>query len=848
MALKHDTEGFLAGGTPIQQTRSDKALSGIQADVHAIRNMLAQKRVNSGATATHRKSAKAHQAPAKQSAVVAPAVRAQAAAIPAGKAAAMAERIESGKSVALPAKHRSTAQPVKPVSPSRWPFSQAEGKKSIMVKRTMGAMRDASVSNPVVLANPTGRDHKGRFVAGQKRAQQGESTSGNDDLGAGEKLRQSKVQKLLGGIKDGIVGLNMQGAEELDPSIKAAQEASDLAKSAVGGIKVIATPVLSLFGRKKKDAVDKSVPWYRRMWHTMTDTKRDEATFHKTEVKLLKTIAEQKGGNAAASEVGDGGSMWKTILGSVIGTAGGGGLLAKFLPKWLLPSFLKSGAGALGGAAGVGLLGRVAGAGKGLLRGAGGLTKGFAKKLPLIGALLTAAGAGADVYDSETDVTLTRQEKDRKTSRAVGGGIGAIAGGALGLAVAGPLGIMVGAWLGEKGGNILGEYIAPWIDDLRKADLPGRILSTWTQVTDGLKSAWDTVTKTALDSWDKTKKAGNAVNEVVKSATGIDIQASVAKAADKASEAGQRAVHAARSSADFLVDQTKNSAAGRGVGLLKDWVLGQTSKRFESGKGGAGTVSTGKGDYGGASYGTYQLSSKMGKVQDFIKTSGYSEQFTGLEPGTPAFDAKWKEIAKSDPSFGVAQHNYIKANHFDPSNEALKKSGIDLSGRSAAVQDALWSTSVQFGVGGAPKLFKQAIGDRDVEKMTDAEILNSLQDTKLASNDKLFAKSSPQVRVSTAKRALDEKVLLLKTLENEMFSVGSPVVGAVLPKIPKIQGLTNAPQIEVPATPAAADRVEVGSNQPQRPNVVVVGGGQPVGRDLSDRKIAHVATGGLSGS
>lgn len=33
------------------------------------------------------------------------------------------------------------------------------------------------------------------------------------------------------------------------------------------------------------------------------------------------------------------------------------------------------------------------------------------------------------------------------------------------------------------------------------------------------------------------------------------------------------------------------------------WVLGQTSKRYESGTRGAGTISTGKGDKGGVSVG-----------------------------------------------------------------------------------------------------------------------------------------------------------------------------------------------------------------------------------------------------
>src|SRR5262249_46471025 len=42
--------------------------------------------------------------------------------------------------------------------------------------------------------------------------------------------------------------------------------------------------------------------------------------------------------------------------------------------------------------------------------------------------------------------------------------------------------------------------------------------------------------------------------------------------------------------------------------------LGSLSEKYESGGRGPGTVSTGKGDLGGVSYGTYQLSSKVGRA------------------------------------------------------------------------------------------------------------------------------------------------------------------------------------------------------------------------------------------
>ena len=46
--------------------------------------------------------------------------------------------------------------------------------------------------------------------------------------------------------------------------------------------------------------------------------------------------------------------------------------------------------------------------------------------------------------------------------------------------------------------------------------------------------------------------------------------------------------------------------------------IGEYVRQFESGKAGSGAISTGKGDPGGISYGTYQLSSKTGDAQQFI--------------------------------------------------------------------------------------------------------------------------------------------------------------------------------------------------------------------------------------
>ena len=72
------------------------------------------------------------------------------------------------------------------------------------------------------------------------------------------------------------------------------------------------------------------------------------------------------------------------------------------------------------------------------------------------------------------------------------------------------------------------------------------------------------------------------------------------------------------------------------------------------------------------------------------------EQFDGLTPLTPKFDAQWRELARTDPGFGHDQHDFVGRSHYGAQVAALEASGLDLSDRGMAVQDAVWSTAVQF--------------------------------------------------------------------------------------------------------------------------------------------------------
>ena len=202
----------------------------------------------------------------------------------------------------------------------------------------------------------------------------------------------------------------------------------------------------------------------------------------------------------------------------------------------------------------------------------------------------------------------------------------------------------------------------------------------------------------------------------------------------------------------------------------EQWRLGQTSAAYESGPAGAGAISTGKGDHGGVSYGSYQLSSATGTLKDYLDQSPYGPQFHGLTPVTPAFDAKWQELARTDPGFGQDQHNFVGRSHYTAQVAALQARGLDLSGRGMAVQDALWSTSVQcrdFTPGIFAKGLKEKFGEHyDLAKLSDKDIVDAVQDYKTAHVATLFS-NSPKLHKSLKDRFADEKFALERLADTD---------------------------------------------------------------------------------
>lgn len=190
------------------------------------------------------------------------------------------------------------------------------------------------------------------------------------------------------------------------------------------------------------------------------------------------------------------------------------------------------------------------------------------------------------------------------------------------------------------------------------------------------------------------------------------------------------------------VTATKYSDVTSAVGTSNPSPV-QLVKHFEGNKGGYAAIGGEKGgDAGGASYGAYQFASKTGSLKEFLVWSGYDKQFEGLQPGTSGYDQKWVSLSNSDPKFNQLQDQYAQISYFDPITKSLKSSlGIDISSRSSGLQALAYSSAIQYGTGGADKIFRNALAGKNVSAMTDSQIIQAVNDYKSATASQNFESS-----------------------------------------------------------------------------------------------------------
>lgn len=188
--------------------------------------------------------------------------------------------------------------------------------------------------------------------------------------------------------------------------------------------------------------------------------------------------------------------------------------------------------------------------------------------------------------------------------------------------------------------------------------------------------------------------------------------------------------------------------------------LGGMAAAFESGK--AGSQAVGWDSTGGTSFGKYQIATKTGTMDKFmehLKTSN-PEAFERLSAAGPAdsgkggkFAEEWKKLA-GEGKLQQAEHDFIKKTHYDVGVGKVKDKGLqEKIGKSKALQEVMWSTSVQHGGGGAGGIFNKVYK----EGMSEEDLIKAIYKERGGR----FGSSTAQVRSSVQNRFAQEQQLAL---------------------------------------------------------------------------------------
>lgn len=440
-------------------------------------------------------------------------------------------------------------------------------------------------------------------------------------------------------------------------AIRESADGEDRADPAVQAIQEVAQPLSRGFGMIFGGGEDRHQErWYRRFWREMTQKRREDQAAHRQSQRTLRGIernsgAAKGGGGGILGLIGLLGPLFAPLLLLMTGIAaavkglsnllglgrmlsllaGAISALKAILPR-SLPGLPGSGRPAR---AGGGTAGRTAGAADrrsppapdaaGRQPAAGGKVGAlgrFARRIPLLGALLT-AGAAAGEASSILGSDASRREKSQGVGRVAGGAAGTVSGmfagaklgaaigalgGPIGVAIGGVVGGAAGAFFGDQAGQIVGEKVGGWTAQLQEADIPGQIVEGWTwatsffssiwgEVRDGLLSKWNTLTDGMRAAWESaTEKLGalwegakdmlkstlgalDKANDWIKDKTGMDPKGAVAQAGASIMSAGAAAAEKVSSFASSVksgVERAASAAADK-VKQGADWAAEHTT-------------------------------------------------------------------------------------------------------------------------------------------------------------------------------------------------------------------------------------------------------------------------------
>lgn len=215
---------------------------------------------------------------------------------------------------------------------------------------------------------------------------------------------------------------------------------------------------------------------------------------------------------------------------------------------------------------------------------------------------------------------------------------------------------------------------------------------------------------------------------------------------------------------DFINDETnQNNNNDYFVPTYKSTAFRESGVyRSQSDPYAVGAISSGRGDFGGKSYGTYQLSSTQGSLEQFVNSSSnpFRNEFQGLQVGSQEFDNKWREVSQRDNArFGQAQESFQEREIWGPQLRQFEtNSGIDLSTKDDRFQDIVVGSINQYG-SIASTSQANYLRSQGGQSLSSNEAGRLLQDYKLSNVDRNFRSSSPAIRQGVRNRIRQERQL-----------------------------------------------------------------------------------------
>ncbi|MFV0423147.1 hypothetical protein [Oleidesulfovibrio sp.] len=307
--------------------------------------------------------------------------------------------------------------------------------------------------------------------------------------------------------------------------------------------------------------------------------------------------------------------------------------------------------------------------------------------------------------------------------------------------------------------------------------LKSGLVSLRSAIADAVGLGSDTGQVRGSISWDTAAKAYKQQTRVSPDGMGAAVPASDAGKMAQVMEAAAAALEPASEAAPAGI------AGADGAQAAASRALGWLAAQFESGT--KGVSSIGYDRHGGTSYGKYQISSRAGSMDAFIRflhraAPEYGQRLAAAGPANTggkggSMPREWKKIAAEDPDrFESLQNRFVRDNNFLPALRKLtRNTAFDRDDITGVMGEVLWSTAVQHGPTGAARIFRQALGKLDSgDGLTDPEFQGNLIRTVYDLRSRQFGSSTSSVRSAVQDRLGREMELALSLIgsDKSMFA------------------------------------------------------------------------------